>query len=83
MIGLAAKGRGRVNALINASGSACQKRGGLTVRRLNGTRSCRPSAGYLPFWIFVIVKPLSPLSASNLMVSPTLSCLSIARSLTS
>ena len=51
----------------------CTARRGLPPRAL----------AYLPFWIFVIVKPLSPLSASNLMVSPTLTCLSIARSLTS
>jgi hypothetical protein len=50
MTGLAAKGRGRVNALINASGSACQKRGGLTVRRLNGTRRLPPQR-WLPAFL--------------------------------
>lgn len=50
--------------------------------RLETSEGRRPSAGYLPFWIRVIVKPLSPLSASNLTASPTLTCLSIARSLT-
>ena len=40
-------------------------------------------ASYLPFSIFVTMKPSSPPSASNLTLSPTLTPLSIARSLTS